>query len=139
MGAAAVVLRTLEAAAERECFTEDVYSRLFERDPEVEALFIRDRDGGVRAEMLAKVWEILIDVAERREWAARMIQCEVVTHEGYGVPPDVFGNFFDTVAETVREGALAWGSEEDRAWSDLLATVHRLSADPVQKRDAVFG
>ena len=65
-----------------------VYARLFAAHPEMEALFVRDTDGSVRGEMLMRVFEAILDFIDRRAYAALMIQCEVVTHEGYGVPPE---------------------------------------------------
>ena len=49
----AVITRTLEMVAERRGDpTADVYVRLFGRYPELERLFLMDRDGGVRASMM---------------------------------------------------------------------------------------
>ena len=45
-------------------------------------------------EMLAKVFEAILDFIGERRYAARLIQCEVVTHEGYDVPREIFGTFF---------------------------------------------
>ncbi len=50
---ASVILRTLEIVAERRRDpTAEVYARLFDRHPELERLFLMDRDGGVRAILL---------------------------------------------------------------------------------------
>ena len=93
-----------------------VYARLFRDHPEMEALFVRDVDGGVRGEMLTRVFEAILDFIDRGHFAATLIQCEVVTHEGYGVPPDVFGVFFNTVAETFEEIlGPAWSLALDQA------------------------
>ena len=129
----------LERAAEIPDLTTRVYARLFGLHPEMRALFVRDSDGSVKAEMLAKVWEILIDVADRREWAARMIQCEVGTHDGYGVPPDVFGVFFEVALAAVREALPDWSVEDGAAVDRLLATVERFVTHPQQAAAPVFG
>ncbi len=118
------VIRTLEAAAAHGDLTARVYRRLFARHPEMEAQFVRDKDGSVRGEMLAKVFEIILDVADGQPWAARMIQCEVVTHDGYGVPPEVFGIFFRVVADEI-ESVLGddWTGADAAAWAMLLTRL----------------
>lgn len=129
----------LERAGEVPDLTARVYARFFAAHPEMEPLFVRDANGAVRAEMLAKVWEILLDVADRREWAARMIQCEVITHEGYDVPPRVFGSFFPVVIETVRDAVEGLTTEDEAALARLLADVDRFVRRPEQSAAPVFG
>ena len=69
-----LITRTLELAGERGGdITPRVYARLFSDYPEMEALFVRDRDGSVRGEMLARVFEALLDFVDRRAYAAQMI------------------------------------------------------------------
>jgi hemoglobin-like flavoprotein len=131
---AQAVTQSLEIAGERGGdLTGAVYARLFAEHPEMEALFVRDTDGLVRGEMLARVFDAILDFMSRRAYSAQLIQCEVVTHEGYGVPPAVFGVFFDTVAETVRAVVgEAWSAATDRAWRRLLADLRRYVAHPDQ-------
>jgi hemoglobin-like flavoprotein len=125
---------TLErAAAVGGDMTAPVYARLFAAQPDMEALFVRDTNGAVRGEMLARVFEMMLDFIDRRAYAAQMIQCEVVTHDGYGVPPPVFGVFFGVVAETVRETLAAeWTAEADAAWRTLLTDMSWFAAHPDQ-------
>ena len=120
-----LIERSLELAAERGGdLTPRVYARLFADHPEMEALFTRDRDGLVRGEMLARVFEAILDFISDRLYAHHLIQCEVVTHAGYDVPPDVFQTFFPVVAATLREVlAEAWTPEIDLAWEGLLADL----------------
>ena len=119
------VVDTLERASVRGDLNAGIYGRLFALHPEMETQFIRDTDGAVRGEMLARVFEIIIDVAEGRAWAARMIQCEFVTHDGYGVPPDVFGVFFRVVAAEIEAVPGAdWSATDTVAWEKLLTTLN---------------
>ncbi len=74
--------------------TAPVYARLFDLHPEMRPLFSRDTTGTIKGEMLARVFEIIVDFVGENRYAARMIQCEVVTHAGYDVPPEVFRIFF---------------------------------------------
>jgi hemoglobin-like flavoprotein len=131
---ARLIEHTLErAAAVGGDLTSPVYARLFAAHPDMEALFVRDTNGAVRGEMLARVFEMMLDFIDRRAYAAQMIQCEVITHDGYGVPPSVFGVFFGVVAETVRETlAEEWTAEADAAWRTLLAEMSWFAAHPDQ-------
>jgi len=121
--------RSLEIAAERGGdLAPAVYARLFARHPETEAQFVRDTTGAVRGEMLARVFEMVLDYVGEGAYAQGMIRNEVVTHDGYGVPPDIFPLFFEVVAETLRETAgEAWTPDMTVAWDDLLADFHRFA------------
>ena len=117
-------MATLEVAAAQGDFTNRVYRRLFLRHPDMEDQFVRDKDGSVRGEMLAKVFEVILDMADDQPWAARMIQCEVVTHDGYGVPPEVFGVFFQVVADEIETLLGAdWTAADAAAWATLLTRL----------------
>lgn len=134
------VIDTLEAAARHGDLTARIYRRLFTLHPAMEDQFVRDRDGSVRGEMLAKVFEVILDMADGQPWAARMVQCEVVTHDGYGVPPEVFGVFFQVVADEVR--ALlgnAWTSAHTDAWATLLRQLDWFATHPDQSLASPVG
>jgi hemoglobin-like flavoprotein len=129
-----LIVASLERAGELcDDLTPLVYNRLFADHPEMQALFVRDTDGSVRGEMLARVIEVILDYIDRRAYAARMIQCEVVTHEGYGTPPEVFRMFFSYVADAVA-GLLgaAWTIETEAAWRALLADLDFYVTHPDQ-------
>ena len=127
---AETIERSLEVAAERGGdLAPAVYARLFNLHPEIEAQFVRDTTGAVRGEMLARVFEMVLDYIGDDAYAAGMIRNEVVTHDGYGVPPDVFPLFFEVVAETLRETAgEAWTPDMAAAWDGLLADFRRFAA-----------
>jgi len=131
---ASLIERSLDLAAELGGdLTARVYARLFAEHPDMEALFVRDTNGAVRGEMLARVFEMILDFIDRRAYAAQMIQCEVVTHEGYGVPPEVFGIFFSTVADTLRDTLGAeWTPAIDDAWREMLKEMDWFATHPDQ-------
>lgn len=137
----ALIHRSLEQAGER-CADPAplVYARLFADHPEMEPLFVRDVDGAVRGEMLARTFETILDFIDRRTYAARMIQCEVVTHDGYGVPPAVFGVFFGVVAATLRDilGA-EWSGDVEAAWAGLLGELDWYVTHPDQTASPALG
>ena len=137
----ALITETLDIAGER-CAdpTPLVYARLFATHPDLEGLFVRDTDGSVRGEMLTRVFETILDFVDRRAYGAQLIQCEVVTHDGYGVPPAVFGAFFDSVAQTVRAlVGVEWTAAMDVAWRDLLIDLNWYVDHPDQTASAAVG
>jgi hemoglobin-like flavoprotein len=102
--------------------TSSVYDRLFARQPEVTALFVGDRSGQARGQMLAMVLETLGDLADGKPWAANMVRAERVNHDQLGVPDAVFATFFYIVHETFRDlGGAAWTPEMEAAWAAVLA------------------
>jgi hemoglobin-like flavoprotein len=125
---------SLELAAEL-ChdLTPIVYDRLFAQYPDMRALFWRDTNHSVKGEMLAKVFEAVLDFAGERKYAAAMIQCEVITHEGYDVPPDVFRIFFAVVADSICAVlGEAWTPPMAAAWQDLLGQLDYYVTHPDQ-------
>ena len=120
-----LIVESLELAAQR-CpdLTPLVYERLFREQPDMKRLFVRDKDGSVKGEMLARVIEAILDFVGERRYAATLIQCEVVTHAGYEVPPDVFGTFFAVVVDTLRDVlGTDWSPDVEMAWRRTLANL----------------
>ncbi len=104
--------------------TPRVYALLFARQPDMEGQFIRDTQGAIRGEMLMRVFEAILDFIGERRYADHMIEAEVLTHEGYDVPREVFATFFGVVAEVVEEaGGPDWTSTMAGAWRRLLADL----------------
>lgn len=114
---------SLEEVAERHGDpTGAVYERLFAKSPEMAELFIGDKTGAARGEMLAVVFQTLLDFSGEGAFGANMIRAEIVNHENLGVPPQVFTTFFATVMETLRELlGHDWTPPVAAAWADLLA------------------
>jgi hemoglobin-like flavoprotein len=126
-----LVLESLEKVGERIGDpTPLVYERLFVRNPDMKALFVRDTNDLVKGEMLAQVIECLVDFTGDRRYAANMIPSELRNHENLGVPPAIFATFFGTVMETFRDILGAdWTSEMEREWRQLLAGLDALIGD----------
>lgn len=119
------IIASLETAAKAVDLTGPVYARLFAQFPETEALFVLDRDGQVRGAMLAQVFETIFDFIGERRYAHRLIGAEIVTHEGYGVPPEAFAAFFAVVCDEVREACgREWTEAMADAWTRLLADLN---------------
>lgn len=121
----ALIIQSLEIAGERAGdIAPLVYARLFSQHPEMLPLFVRDKTGAVRGEMLFKVIEAILDFIGPRVYANMMIRNEVVTHEGYGVPREVFGVFFATLRNTLREIlGRDWSPQTDASWRALLSEL----------------
>ncbi len=121
------VMEALEAATTLGDPTGAIYRHLFLWRPELEALFVRDQNGAVRGEMLARTIEMIFDLSDRVSYAPHMVRCEVVTHAGYGVPPEDFPLFFHAIAAGLKETAgEAWTDRFDQAWSRLLLELEQL-------------
>jgi hemoglobin-like flavoprotein len=131
---AELIERSFEIAAERcEDLTPLVYERLFAENPEMKVLFWRDTNGQIKGEMLARVIQAILDFIGERHYADTLIQCEVITHEGYDVPPAVFAQFFGTVAATLKDVVGdEWTAETDGAWSRTLKDLDFYVTHPNQ-------
>jgi hemoglobin-like flavoprotein len=125
---------SLELAGERGGdLTAVVYGRLFERQPQMRALFWRDTHDSIKGEMLMRVFEAILDFVRARQFADHMIRTEVVTHAGYDVPPDVFATFFGLVAEVVQEVCGPdWTPAMAQAWRRVLRELDEYVGEPAE-------
>ena len=119
---------SFELAAERcEDLTPLVYGRLFRTHPEAEAMFRSEGSDLVKGSMLALAIEAMLDLAGERNGHFRMIECEVASHDGYGTPRKLFGEFFGAIADTLRELlGKDWSPEMEQAWRNFLAEIDQL-------------
>jgi len=122
--------RSFELAAARcQDLTPLVYERLFRQHPETRAMFRTEGSDLVKGSMLALTIEAILDFAGDRTGHFRLIECEVVSHDAYGTPRDLFIAFFGVIAESLREILQAdWSPEIDAAWRELLGDVETLIA-----------
>lgn len=121
----AVIEQSLELAGERfGDIAPQVYERLFAQHPEMQPLFVRDTTGLARGEMLARVIELIFDFLGPDHYASNFVRAEVVTHEGYGVPSDIFPKFFTALAETLKKLLAGdWTPAMDANWRGLTARL----------------
>ena len=135
-----LVTESFEMAAEAcDDLTPLVYARLFAQQPEMVPQFWRDTNGSIKGEMLARVIEAILDFVDERQYAHRLIQCEVMTHDGYDVPPQVFATFFGVVSETMQDLlGEAWTGEIDEAWKRTLADLDFFVKHPDQAETAAL-
>ncbi len=121
---------SLEAAAARAGdLTPLVYDRLFARHPGLKAEFWRDSRGAIQGEMLARVFETLIDLAGPRVMADHYITTEITTHDAYGIARGHFTEFFAIVGETVAAAAGPdWTPAMAAAWGEALREIDAVLA-----------
>lgn len=122
---AAEIEASLELLAERDIDpTARVYARMFELHPQMEPYFWRDTDGAIRGEMLSRTFSAILDFVGERRYADHMIGTEMVTHEGYDVPREVFSTFFAIVRDALRDLLGAdWSPAFESAWNEMLAEI----------------
>lgn len=133
-----LIVQSIERAAERcDDLTPLVYERLFRLRPETEPMFRKQVKDLAKGEMLAQTIQVILDFVGERRYGARMIQCEVLSHNHYGVPVDTFGVFFGVVADTIREVIGAdWSEATGEAWKQLLADLDYYATHPDQHATA---
>jgi hemoglobin-like flavoprotein len=106
-----------------------VYRRLFREHPEAEAMFRSEGGDLVKGSMLALAIDAMLDFSGDRSGHFRMIECEVASHDAYGTPRKLFGEFFGVVADTLRE-LLGddWSPEMEQAWRNFLVEIDQVIA-----------
>ena len=122
---AAIISATLDLVVERVGDPMPlVFARLFRDTPGLEALFIRDSDGLVRGQMFQVTMESLLDFLGDRSYGANLIQIERVNHEGLGVEPEVFDQFYRTVMAAFKDILGAdWTAETDAVWTRVIGEL----------------
>lgn len=111
-----------------------IYARLFALHPAMEAEFWRDTSGRIRGEMLARSFEMIVDLAAPHApdggWGGAFLGTEAVTHNAYGIPRAVFADFVLVIAATIRDAcgdgfsadmAAAWAAVAARSAAVLAA------------------
>jgi hemoglobin-like flavoprotein len=122
---AADIETTLELVVER-CGdpAPRIYARVFAQHPQMKPYFWRDTNDAVKGEMLSRTFAALLDFIGERRYADHMIGNELITHEGYDVPREVFASFFTIIRDSFREIlGPDWTPAFERAWNELLADI----------------
>jgi hemoglobin-like flavoprotein len=124
--------QSFELAASR-CtdLTPLVYQRLFEQHPETRAMFRTQGSELVMGSMLALTIEAILDFAGDRRGQFRLIACEVVSHDGYGTPRELFTAFFAVIRDTLRDLLRdEWSEDIAQAWDRLLIEIDAFAGVP---------
>jgi hemoglobin-like flavoprotein len=117
--------RSFELAAERcEDLTPLVYRRLAAAYPETLTMFRSEGSELVKGSMLAMTIEAILDFAGERSGKFRMIECEVISHDAYGTPRELFVAFFGVIRDALRDVlGREWSRDIDEAWERVLADI----------------
>jgi hypothetical protein len=106
-----------------------VFARLYAEAPEVQALFLNDSSGSVRAEMFLRALECLQDAAGPGLYGAALVGAEHQTHLGYGVDSAQFQRFFVLIVDEFRSALGAdWSPAHEAAWGLGLQRMARVTA-----------
>ncbi|TCZ52974.1 globin [Roseicella aquatilis] len=98
-----------------------VYAALFARHPEAEALFLMDRGGHVRGQMLAVALEALLDGGAR---LSGLVGIERLNHVNIGVPEALFDGFLPLLRDVVRDAlGPGWTPAMETAWVARIAAL----------------
>jgi len=122
------IIESLECAAQAcEDPTSLIYSHLFARHPEMEELFLLDRQDEAKGHMLFEVIECIIDFVGPRYTSEGLIRTELINHQQIGVPLEVFETFFTAVRDAFRDllGS-TWTPNYDEAWDSLLEELSKV-------------
>lgn len=136
-GKAALIEESLEQLAETgQDPTPEVYARLFTRHPYMRPYFLRDTNGAIKGEMLSRTFSAILDFVGERRYADHMIGTEIMTHEGYDVPREVFVTFFAAIRDTLSDMlGERWTPAFASAWDEMLAEIDSYAAK-VPRTDA---
>ena len=108
-----------------------IYETLFRDRPDLEELFVMDTDGGVRGSMLQYTFDCITDYAGDGLYVHNFISTTRDHHDGYGVPEDIFDQFFVTVMETFRTLLdQHWHDDMDAAWRQMIADFSQMREQP---------
>lgn len=121
--------QSFELAASR-CadLTPLVYQRLFNKHPETRAMFRSQGSELVMGSMLALSIEAILDFAGERSGHFRLIACEVVSHDAYGTPRELFIAFFGIIRDALRDLlGNEWSAGMAKAWDALLSEIEALA------------
>jgi hemoglobin-like flavoprotein len=122
---AAAITDSLERVAQKcEDPTPFIYDRLFKKYPDMEALFILDKNDSAKGHMQFEALECVLDLIGSQTYAVTLIQSERINHDTIGVPIEVFLDFFPTIKETFEELlGEDWSAQHEEAWGELLSSL----------------
>jgi len=131
MDNAAIIMDTLERVAEREGDpNQKIYDRLFAIHPEFEELFVMDKDGGVRANMLTSSLNCIIGVAEDDDTPRNLLAAARIHHDGYCLEDKDIDVMFEIMRDVFRDIlGDSWTVQTEAAWDWVLGELARIGQD----------
>lgn len=127
------VAESLDWLAERDIDpAARIYAQVFAVHPDMERLFFSDSDGAIKANMIWRAFETVLDMDSANAYGANFVGCEVVNHQNLGVDASVFVSFYAIMRDVVRaELGDAWTSSMESAWRGVIARVKSVAAERV--------
>lgn len=126
----ALLRSSFEMVVEREpMLTSRFYDVLFERYPQVRALFHR-RPPEVQQLMLRQALIAVLDHMEEADWLEDTLRGLGAQHVDYGVTEEMYGWVGESLLATIAEAAgSAWNAELNEAWTTALDAISGLMKD----------
>ncbi len=101
-----------------------VYAQIFERYPQMQALFVLDTDQGARGHMLNEALNCAQDLLGSDTFATSFIAAERQNHAGYAISDDIFEAFYTVMHSVFRDLSNGdWTAKMDAAWQAVSEKV----------------
>jgi len=121
---ARLLASTLEhVLASDDAFPQRFYTLLFERHPEVRAMFHRN-SVGAQNKMFAQKLAAIVDHVEDADYIAREVVAIAVSHAGYGVRGEMYAWVGEALIDTLREGCgELFTPEAETSWREAYSGI----------------
>ena len=103
---------------------KEIYSLMYSRYPDLECLFVLDKDNSVRGAMLQTALEFVLAYSEKGVINKGDLASWRSHHLEYGVEEDIFGVFFELIRDCVRNKlGSEWTEQMASRWQEFLQEV----------------
>ena len=103
---------------------KEIYSLMYSRYPDLECLFVLDKDNSVRGAMLQTALEFVLAYSEKGVINKGDLASWRSHHLEYGVEEDIFGVFFELIRDCVRDNlGSEWTEQMASRWQEFLQEV----------------
>ena len=103
---------------------KEIYSLMYSRYPDLESLFVLDKDNSVRGAMLQTAFEFVLVYSEKGVINKSDLASWRSHHLEYGVEEDIFGVFFELIRDCVRDNlGSEWTEQMAWRWQEFLQEV----------------
>ena len=97
---------------------------MYSRYPDLESLFVLDKDNSVRGAMLQTAFEFVLAYSEKGVINKSDLASWRSHHLEYGVEEDIFGVFFELIRDCVRDKlGSEWTEHMAPRWQEFLQEV----------------
>ena len=103
---------------------KEIYSLMYSRYPDLESLFVLDKDNSVRGAMLNTAVEFVLAYCDKGVINKSDLATWRSHHLEYGVEEDIFGVFFELIRDCVRDKlGSEWTEHMASRWQEFLQEV----------------